>query len=1088
MDKTKIEYTDEQLQAINTEGSLIVSASAGSGKTTVMIERIFRLLCQGVDIDNIFITTFTKASALDMKQKLKAKLQSVEYEVQGLKVDDIIDSIDTTNIGTFHSVCAKIIRTHFYSCGVDPDFILIDEKEADYLLFDSISSVVDSFNKCPTQDYLNLYRVFLSARKDIILKELIKKIYYFVVTQKSPQDWIDNCLKLILNPSEIDQMIESQRLELKKSLQDSAIEYQDRAKAVGMDFGEYVQELLNAINGKTNIDGSSLKISKKSVKCDESNALCIDLYSEFKDFRTKTKIQMQKLFEDRVDSSLCYPYVKTLLDLVQSAKAKYQAKKIKYAKLDFNDIEHTMIKVLQDQVARQLLSQKIRYMFVDEYQDINPLQDEIISILSESAESFFVGDVKQSIYGFRMCDPKYFIDKLNDKANRVINLNGNFRSVLPILDFVNQVFATIMTPDLGGVDYIKNSMLVGSTAGRDNSVVVKMIEPYKNTKYSDISLDLYDPMSHENYLESDTKNLQAEIDSVAEHIYNLYESGVALKDIAVLVRSRGDFAFGLNARLKECGIESFVGIKSDLLDNEETAAVFYYLKIVDFPNDDIALTAVLSSGFYDISASQFERIVIGCQDKESDKNHMSFFDRCKYYLKCNQSSTIDCDQDLITQLKLFFDNLEYLNIYKYTHTVAQIANKIVSMHNYFFTLYGKSNGSAKAEVLYQYLDGLVIDPNNADLSRYVAHIDEYGDTIQEFEYGSVVKIMTAHSSKGLEYEYLILADMCHEFNKKDIYNSVLLHNCGIGIKYFDLDSGIAYKNSVYEYIQNLKNNQLISEEMRLLYVALTRAKKQLALFLRVPNADYSLPKDKSTSKHWMDFIFKICQGYNPQFVSPDFRLSNLEKVDTKKVYAKRSEPLIRHLTKIMDSAVYKYTVIGVETKSTVSRLLADQKGILSAEDTIDLQQVQQLQKLKQRGTDYHKALELMDFDIPFETTYQNILQRLGDRYLSKAKLQKAHQTIGNLVAGGQIYKERSFVLNRALTEDGDSLLQGKIDLIILNGQQATIVEYKSSLFKADLELYKMQLEMYKDAIQKIMQIFDVKTIIYDIQKSKLVEV
>lgn len=1135
----QVQYTEEQLRAINTMGSLIVSASAGSGKTTVMIERIFRLLCQGIDIDSIFITTFTKASAIDMKRKLKLKLQKADTDnPSGIPIEDIIDSIDTTNIGTFHSVCGKIIRTHFYSCDIDPDFILMDEQEQNYLLGESILSTIEKYNENPTEDYLNLYRVFLSKRKDTNLRDLIKRVYYFAIAQINPQEWLKNSTYAILNPQSIQELLATQSQQNIQDMLQITQNYTQKAQELGMYFNEYTQELMDKLQNRP-CEYSKLVWSDKRVKCDKENPEHLDLVAQFKKFREQVKDYIDNQNSQQlVDSRLCGPYAQCIVDLVLDTMQHYEQQKIKYAKLDFGDIEHAMIRVLQDENAQQILSQKIKYMFVDEYQDINPLQDHIISKLATNAESFFVGDVKQSIYGFRMCDPKYFVQKLNDPQNTIIHLNGNFRSSSPILQFINQVFSPIMTQELGGVDYANTSMLSGSTLSTiQNPVVITQIQPpIQEDKSLQSKLPLYDPTNHPQHLQENGKNLQAEVEAVATHIYNLnLEQNVPCKDIAVLVRSRSQFAYQLQQVLTKCGIDSFVGEEKEWLQTEEIATVFNYLKLVDYPKDDISLVAVLTSGMYDLTSLDLETIQMHytahqaqhlVQDKtynDQDNNTQtetkqksSFFDKCKYYSQEGDDFTLK------TKLQTFFDNLKNLTIYNYTHTVQDLAGKIVSSHDYFLKLHTRPNGDTKAQSLYQYLSQLEQNPHNADLAKYIYFTTENAQKTKDIGSENAVSIITAHASKGLEYDYLIVADLAKQFNNRDTVQRVLLHNESMAMHYFDLENGESHLNAVYQYIQSQKQQNIQSEELRLFYVALTRAKKQLALFLRLTKDDYQAPKLgqgkgqynlPEQAKSWLDFVYPACSRIHKKIPST-YQMPRVEQLDIKKVYSKPDPQLTRQIMDFMQQSSYSFSSKGVKTKTTVTRFLADlddnqqEQDMYDTYDTdgnlllnVELRKLAQIKKQKaqernkkskQMGTNYHKMLELLDFNQDFVQAFQRLTTQLSLTSTLKsteiAKLQKAHAIISQLTQGNQIYKEKAFVQNLSPQLDSNSLMQGKIDLLIIQDDTATIIEYKTTVPRDKLIPYTRQLSLYAQAIHQIIHPKKIKTLIYDISKSKLIEV
>ncbi|MCL2599147.1 MAG: UvrD-helicase domain-containing protein, partial [Firmicutes bacterium] len=868
------------------------------------------------------------------------------------------------------------------------------------------------------------------------------------------------------------------------------------------------------------------RLAAKSVGVDEDNFLSIQLFENFKKFRDSCEKSLQKVEQARVDSALTAPFAQVIVDLVQEATKRYQYKKQRYAKLDFADIEHTMLKVLDDPVAVSLLREQITHIFVDEYQDINPLQDTIISKLAQNAQSFFVGDVKQSIYGFRMCDPKYFVQKQQDDRLCKINLNGNFRSSAPILQFVNRIFEGSMTAQYGGVDYLETSMLQGDRPSDiEVPIYLARIEPTPKGKEK-TTYALYDPLNHPLSLQSDQSNVSAEIAAVTKHIANLHnQQGVAKKDIAVLVRSRGAFAYGLQKALLESGISAFVGKERGVMESEECAALFAYLSLVDYPYDDIALASVLMSGFYGLQSSDLEQVkafsILQSVPKTSSKSQMDkgsnrtkpFYDLCKEFLEAYKAVETDQEKQVLVQkLSEFFACMEIFVKYQYTHTVQELAGKIVSQHDYFSYLLSTPGGESKADGLYDFLCALGSDPHNLCLSKYLFFTKRNPKSIKESGTDDTVQIITVHASKGLEYDYLMVADLAKKFNVQDQKQSVLLHGGNLALQYFDLDKGAKSTNAVYEYTKQKMQESLLSEEMRLLYVALTRAKKQLALFCRIPKEDYQPPEDFSQCKSWLDIVYPICesiresgkdkQGVVFESFAYDDCLPMVQKLDIKKVYSQKDKALIAKYQKSM-TPIYQGVSKGAGKKTTVSRVLLDDKvaSNMQSDDAIssevtpqDFKKAQKEQQAKQVGTSYHQVLEWMDFSKPFEECLLAVQNSFSIDFdtLKKPKIKQAHALLAQLTQGKKIYKEIPFVQNNASGQDQDSLMQGKIDLVILDTQDttttATIVEYKSTVSKSTLPQYKKQLQLYADALTSILQIPVTNQLILDISKGVFVQV
>ena len=401
-------FTEEQKKVITTRGgNLLVSASAGSGKTTVMIERILSLLLDdGVSLENMVICTFTRAAAADMREKLQTVLMEKANENNEIAQRQLA-LLPTAEISTLHSWCQRLIKMYFYAIGADPAFELLDENEALSLKNEAVGEAIADEMGNPSEDFSLLYEIMESRRSDAPLRKLITKIYEFSRAQENPDEFLSVCaFEGAMHPRKCKSAMEEELKLINERYLVRAKELLEETSRAGFtrnevpltNFCEFLEGNINAGSstptGRIPPDMDELNEKFKKLKADYANA-------------TKGFDEFNFLPDPKLNLNL----VKVLVDLTKSMAKKYEEKKKKKAKLDYSDLEHLAKKLLQSDTMAEI-SQKYKYLFVDEYQDINPLQESMIALLKD-VTVFAVGDVKQSIYAFRMCEPGIFLKKYN---------------------------------------------------------------------------------------------------------------------------------------------------------------------------------------------------------------------------------------------------------------------------------------------------------------------------------------------------------------------------------------------------------------------------------------------------------------------------------------------------------------------------------------------------------------------------------------------------------------------------------------------------------------------------------------------------
>ena len=482
--KSKVSYTKEQQQCIDERNkNLLISASAGSGKTSTMIERIKTMIINGeASVQDLLVITFTKASASDMKNKLVEGLEKIENKSDFIK-EQLLE-INLANISTIHSFCSKLIRTYFYEVGLDPSFVLIDEIESNSLKDKALTKLIDDAFVENDENFIKIYEILSTKRSEESLRSIILNFHNFTTNLVDPDKWFEKTIKETYSLDfarnstinylndyhtqifvELKQRTQGIRVSLMNAGQEKLVKHLNEI-ASNLDV---IKPELNFVENKENSkkfdekfarfpvikDADEIKEFVKSF-CDEIKEKVKDakeFYLNFDENFVKKQIE-----ENKKVVELLYSYVKKFDALYSELKRDKVA-------LDFSDLEKYTLKLFLNDVIAETIRNKFKFVFVDEYQDINEVQEKLITLVSKDDNLFMVGDVKQSIYRFRGSEPQIFVDKYNyyktgaSSKNKSIDLNHNFRSHSNILNFSNEIFMRSMTKDFGGVDYVSSSML-----------------------------------------------------------------------------------------------------------------------------------------------------------------------------------------------------------------------------------------------------------------------------------------------------------------------------------------------------------------------------------------------------------------------------------------------------------------------------------------------------------------------------------------------------------------------------------------------------------------------------------------------------
>ncbi len=855
-------FTDEQQSVIDARScNLLVSAAAGSGKTAVLSERIIGLITQGdnpLDIDRILVLTFTKAAASEMRGRITEAIQKrLEEEPKNEHLQKQTTLIHNAQITTIDSFCLFVIRNNFHAINLEPDFRIAESAETKLLFEDTMSEVIEDFYEEGREDFLYCTEFFSAGKKDDKIETILEKLHNLANGFPFPEKWLNDRKKDYVIDGFVDD--EPWMKEYLKSVMESveghiaSLRYaltlctpenglEPYHKAIESDISE-LEGLLNCDSYSSLQKGiASLEfITLSSVKKDTYDEKCKNTVTEIRK-KAKTIRDLGKtafaLSEEEIKEQMacCVKAECALVDAALEIEKRFLAKKRELKIVDFSDMEHLALNILvktneSGDVVPSDVAEEYRNHFaeilLDEYQDSNLIQEYIMWALSGESTGhynrFMVGDMKQCIYKFRQSDPTIFLEKYNtyDKAEdaktRRIDLHSNFRSRDEVIDTVNGIFCQLMQKGVGGIDYDEDAALHRGA----------VYEPSPNKKTELLIIK-----------ESEDKkklpNAELEARVIAGRIKELMQSQtvfdkkekktrpVKYSDIVILLRAAKGYAEEFSNILLELDIPAYVTSTDGYFNAIEIQDILNFLRIIDNPLQDIPLFGTLRSIFGGFSDEEIATIKVGSPES------IYFYD-----------SLTDCDVESTLRKRIdeFINKLsEYRKLSSYL-SIHELLRKIIGDYNYMAYVSSRPGGDSKAANV----EMLMTKASDYEKTSYYGlyHFLRYIDKAEKFEIdfgqasildenADVVRIMTDHKSKGLEFPICIVAGLGKPF-RIDTDGLIADSKFGLGFAYIDSVRRIKCKNIRREAVSRVIRKDQIAEEIRVLYVALTRAREKLIL-------------------------------------------------------------------------------------------------------------------------------------------------------------------------------------------------------------------------------------------------------------------
>ncbi|MFI3167741.1 MAG: UvrD-helicase domain-containing protein [Bacillota bacterium] len=1221
-----IEIKNQQLAIFSKSDNILLSASAGTGKTHTMVARIVELLKNGANISEFLVLAFGNDASKEMHERIENGIISLAKTDKKYLAQ--LKKLKIASVSTIHAFALEIAKTYFAVCGCSPKAKVLLGADEDVLKSAVMDKVfLDCYEKAEPW-FLSLVEYFIRSRKDDGLKEHIFKLYSF--GRNMPSGEFEKCFIETLENKKLENLY----LEITKSKAKSYLEkisdtpdheiYQKQKDQSG--------EILRAIASATTLkeirDYCGVKFHAKSrmKKAYPENYANIN-----ENFHTLVQLPIKDFIKDTCDELFCLEesesficeyreIAKKLFALTALFESEYQAEKSKKDFVDFSDTEHMLLAVLKDEKSREELQARYQYVFCDEYQDVSKIQEEILSLLSQKGNLFVVGDIKQGIYGFRACDQTVIknreLDILANGNGELLPMNTNFRSHADILEFTNSVFSVAMNnPHI--CEYEKTSMFEAMANFPDmGGVEIAIAKKKKNPPVA--RLEVYSVLADKGGKREEI-NAESEGIHIAKFVKKYlgkqfdFPSGtrdVRLSDFAILLRSAsGKFAPTLARVLGEYNLPSYIASSETTLESHTKVLFLHdFLKTVASPLEDVSLYSTLVSPFFQISDNTLLEIrksfkakyfhqsffgfakdiakkynlgrypfAVGAEEKiattvttettattettVADKKAMPFEDaisslketlEIQQITNANQSgSKSESEPDIFgVDFSPLLENADatdcekavarFLTAHKKYRTIACYSVgdmlKGAIAENSVFEKINLAFGESELDFACKFVD-FVATMQSESVASICTKVEKAFTTLKlpgSQTSTNAICIMTMHKSKGLEFPFTIIANAGKAYNLKDASAEILFHK-DYGIAFAKRDIEIRKKIDTIQKIalKTVLVRETKNEELRLLYVALTRAKFKLlitgtidgdffvedniAISSKIPNL--SCKEDFYKCNSHLEIILaslaKTKYKCNYSIVSLE-EIEEVENIQTRE-YHSNGELCENFALKMKNFARANYPII--PTKFTATQRLESFSKKVEEENLqvlekyevskiIDFQTKKSIAKTAENngyskaeiGTAYHKILET----VPFYSSLNQIEKFTADLVASGEILdieydfERIYRLTNNPIFGGvNPHREVPFVMQMPSEmfnlAPGDNLLcQGIIDCVFQNQDGTlTLVDYKATSIKNHQILqdkYFKQLETYKIACEKILSCKVAKCYIYSIFFEELIEI
>ena len=1072
----EVKWTNEQQQAIKENGSnILVAAAAGSGKTAVLVERIInKIINEKVDIDRLLVVTFTNAAAAEMRERvLEAIYKKLDEDPENENLQRQITLLNKASICTIDSFCLDVVRNHFYELkNISPNFRIADTTEIELLKQEVLEDIFEQKYENKEEDFATLINTYTSYRDDTPLKDLVLKIYTYIQSNPFPKIWLNEKIemfhiqeleqdfsqnpwgKILLKEVEEELIDDINTLKEQEDFLRKNPELEKYAKTIYDDIDK--MEMLQA-----NLDGwdKAYEIYTNFVFATWPRQ---KIDSEIKDQAKQIRDDVKKKFSNKLNKILIYnskeanqdildmyPILVKLKNLILEFGEEFSKRKRNKNIVDFNDIEHLALDILlknengkveTTEVAKSY-KEKFMEIAIDEYQDSNMVQEYILTAISKDNNIFMVGDVKQSIYKFRQAMPELFLskykaykakDEKGEKDNLKIQLFKNFRSRKNVLDFTNLIFQDIMSDSLGDIEYNEEEYLnLGASYEeimQDLETEIDVIDLKEKENFEE-ELEEENQDNEENLEEERIEDIQVEARFVANKIKALVEShfqvydkkingfrDIRYKDIVILLRSTKVNAPIFEEEIINLGMPVFSESSQEYLDSIEIQTVMSLLKIIDNPIQDIPLVTVLRSHIGNFTDDELVEIRLA--------------DKYDNFYTAMQKARINVSKTLKDKIDIFFKNLENWRKEKEYLALDEFIWKLYSDTHYYTYVGLMPNGDirqANLKMLFErakqyetasfkglynfinFIEKLHLGSGDLGAAKLIGENDD------------VIRIMSIHKSKGLEFPVVFLSATGKQFNLMDLNQNILLHQeLGIGVKYIDYERQVQYDTLTKEAIRNKIFTETLSEEMRILYVALTRAREKL--YITGLKKDYQKEIEKMQNqvnryhktndkinyvlvkkyKKYLDWILLVYL-YEKENVNQVLKLNVLNKQELMKSFSKPKEEIVDIKSMLEDVPIQKEEVKKLNRilEYTYTHKLATTIPTMTSVTKIKQMKAEKKAKLTDENVKEEKIKNQKDTNLQLQNNSENKLENNSETVITFNKPKFLRKDEAETLTGAQ---------------------------------------------------------------------------------------
>ena len=1177
-----MKWTKDQENAIHCSGgTVLVSAGAGSGKTAILVERIITKIineCNNTDIDQLLIVTFSSAAAHEIKDRISKKLDSLLMENPNnkhLQRQQLL--IDSANISTIHSFCQKLIRENFESLSISADFKIGQETQVNIIKYDAFTEIIDDFYL--KDDFSLLLELTGSTHNSNRFFDIFCNILEFLQSLPFPSDWLNKNLLMYDTYSNsninIAESLAAQSIfkYAKKNITHAA-KIIEKCKELTMNQENtdlyhynlnqkltYLESLINSTNSNNwnstfnilnNFELIPLPRAKKNMDTCLKESLKT-LYDQFKCIIANLKDNYFSGSNDDFISDMNYTkkILKILIDIINKFYKKFTEMKRSKNILDFSDLEHLTIELLLDYDGElckktklaESISKNFKEIFIDEYQDINLTQEYIFKAISvEESNLFMVGDSKQSIYRFRQAMPELFIQKSNKYPlhNNItypskIVLGHNFRSRKSVTEFINYVFAQLMSEEIGEIEYTSNQFLTPATEypGVENSQPEIYILK-KNTN-----------LTKEERIYEEAKYIAFIIKKMVDNNHQITKDNklqnATYGDFCILLRSPNNKIQFFIKAFKELNIPIYAENATNFFETKEISTMLSLLKIINNPLNDIDMLSIIFSEISSFVPDDLIRLksnynedtlffTVRAAAKDNDPKSLELYNLIEYFIKISNLIPIN------NLIKLIYDKTDFYNIVGISPNGYSRQFNLDLLENIAYE-------SIDLEIcsLIEFISYL----ENLSKQKSVFKINEVNEYVNE----NSVKIMSIHKSKGLEFPICIISDMQQQINRIDIKSSILLHpDIGVGIDCIDVNNNIRFSTIPKDSIKLEIEKNMLSEELRILYVAMTRAKEKLIMIISDNSYQTKLSKwntiinlDSKFNAKLSPFIVNQAKSYedflllsilrHPEFnnkKSSIFQQEFLNPPDIKIIFA-HSNDLInisssKNIKEALTNSINKQEDINnislmIKKRINFSYPLNNIKTIpsklsvsdIAKKDLVNEYAFEKRPKIFykdgltniEKGNLIHKFMQLANYENAMVSVESECKRLLNLEFISKEEYHNLDRLKLEIFFKSDLYKliTSSNKLHREFrfvypipaselgytNEDTNITIQGVADCIIENKNEVIIIDYKTDKINFAKELYdryKIQLHIYEYSLSHIFHAKSAQSILYSFYLGK----